>query len=94
MTACIYYKIAVNRGLRGCAPDSEQIVHMNTDAQMSLAAVTLLYDSVAQPHPEKLSEEAIKKAKRALAERNLQVDEKEKFRCVPANDADLAFAIK
>lgn len=27
LTACIYYKIAVERGLRGCNPDGELIAH-------------------------------------------------------------------
>ncbi len=27
LTACIYYKLAIDRGLRGCNPDSELIAH-------------------------------------------------------------------
>ena len=27
LTACIYYKIAIERGLRGCDPDSELLAH-------------------------------------------------------------------
>lgn len=28
LTACIYYKIAIERGLRGCDPDGEHITHI------------------------------------------------------------------
>ena len=27
LTACIYYKLAIDRGLRGCDPDGELISH-------------------------------------------------------------------
>jgi hypothetical protein len=28
LTACIYYKIAIERGIRGCSPDEEEIAHL------------------------------------------------------------------
>jgi hypothetical protein len=28
LTACVYYKLAVERGLRGCNPDAEYIAHL------------------------------------------------------------------
>ena len=28
LTACIYYKLAIDRGLRGCDPDGEHILHL------------------------------------------------------------------
>lgn len=93
MTTCIYYVITVNRGIRGCAPDSEQYVHKNTDEQMSLVANTLLYESVARGH-DTAESELLKRAKKALEERNQTVSEKDKYRCVPAKDADLSIAIK
>jgi hypothetical protein len=27
LTACIYYKLAIDRGLRGCNPEGERIAH-------------------------------------------------------------------
>lgn len=97
MTTCIYYIITVNRGIRGCAPDSEHYVHKNTDEQMSLVANTLLYDSVARNHVNEAlaaESEQLKRAKKALEERNQAVSEKDKYRCVPAKDSDLSTAIK
>ena len=31
LTACIYYKLAIERGLRGCSPTAEAIAHDDTD---------------------------------------------------------------
>ena len=33
LTACIYYKLAIDRGLRGCDPDSEDREHATRDAK-------------------------------------------------------------
>ncbi len=30
LTACVYYKLAIERGLRGCYPDSEAEEHKTT----------------------------------------------------------------
>lgn len=36
LTACIYYKIAIDRGLRGCDPQGELMAHKNTMAGKDL----------------------------------------------------------
>ena len=35
LTACIYYKLAIERGLRGCNPEGELLTHQNTDMAYS-----------------------------------------------------------
>ena len=37
LTACVYYKLAIERGLRGCNPDSEEVAHQTTCAFQSTA---------------------------------------------------------
>ncbi|KAJ1412177.1 hypothetical protein B484DRAFT_178253 [Ochromonadaceae sp. CCMP2298] len=33
LTACVYYKLAVERGVRGCNPDAEWVAHRPTPTQ-------------------------------------------------------------
>lgn len=41
LTACVYYKLAIERGLRGCYPDSEAEEHKTTaDAKFEYVAST------------------------------------------------------
>jgi hypothetical protein len=83
ITACIYYKIAVNRGLRGCAPDAEHFAHSCTGFQFSPVALALL----------DTNEECLKTAAQnvhGLTDYELS----QKVSCGPATDADIALAIK
>eukprot|EP01038_Epipyxis_sp_PR26KG_P009273 gene9273-12493_t len=40
LTACIYYKLAIERGLRGCNPDGERIAHKRTHNTSHLLTFT------------------------------------------------------
>ena len=39
LTACIYYKLAINRGVRGCMPDEEHICHRSVNISNSIKGV-------------------------------------------------------
>jgi hypothetical protein len=44
LTACIYYKIAIDRGLRGCNPAEELLLHSNSAATATATATAAAID--------------------------------------------------
>lgn len=47
LTACIYYKMAIDRGLRGCHPENE--LHIHSEETSDVLPPAAVSDSVPEP---------------------------------------------
>lgn len=78
LTACVYYKLAIDRGLRGCQPDAALETHRDTDLQRRMCEQSALLDEGGE-----LSAGAAASAGAAPL-----------HDCRPATERDLALAIR
>lgn len=84
LTACICHNLAVNRGIRGCKPDSEMDLHRSTASMLSPVAVELLQG---------IGHRAVNEARDSIDAKN-DSDDFHAPRCMPASEHDISLAIR